>query len=94
MALTRLAYACPMCRQVILINGALEKAQEISKKIHYKYPSELIQWLAKFLAVICYRDLPDHKVIFWSIFLWFFPCQAIHNNPMHLLTTLIIGRSR
>ncbi|KAK1356572.1 hypothetical protein POM88_049828 [Heracleum sosnowskyi] len=62
MALTRLAYACPRCTQVILINGALEQAQEIANKIRNLPLPELRQWVAKFLAVICYRDLPDHKV--------------------------------
>ncbi|KAK1385510.1 hypothetical protein POM88_023245 [Heracleum sosnowskyi] len=62
MALTRLAYACPRCMQVILKNGALEQAQEIAIKIRNLHLPELRQWVAKFLAVVCYRDLPDHKV--------------------------------
>ncbi|XP_017259084.1 uncharacterized protein LOC108228108 [Daucus carota subsp. sativus] len=62
MALTRLAYACPMCTQCILENGALEQAQEIANKIRYLPLPELRQWVAKFFAGICYRDLPDDKV--------------------------------
>ncbi|KAK1356574.1 hypothetical protein POM88_049830 [Heracleum sosnowskyi] len=62
MALTRLANACPRCTHVILKTGALEQAQEIANKIRYITLPELKQWVAKFLAAVCYRHLPDDKV--------------------------------
>ncbi|KAK1381877.1 hypothetical protein POM88_019612 [Heracleum sosnowskyi] len=60
MALTRLAFASHECYGVILHTGALEIAQKIV--LEDRKDSDLIQWLAKFLAVICSRGLPPAKV--------------------------------
>lgn len=73
MALTRISYACPNCMQAILQNGALEAVQQISFRIRDSYLLNLKEWVAKFLAVACYRVLPDDKVICWSIILFLFP---------------------
>lgn len=62
MALTRLAFSRPICIENILENGALERAQEIANKIRYITLPALKQWVAKFLAAICYIYLPDDKV--------------------------------
>ncbi|KAK1381779.1 hypothetical protein POM88_019514 [Heracleum sosnowskyi] len=60
-ALTRLAFASHECYGVILHTGALEITQKIVLENRDK-SSDLIQWLAKFLAVMCSRGLPPAKV--------------------------------
>ncbi|KAK1383505.1 hypothetical protein POM88_021240 [Heracleum sosnowskyi] len=59
-ALTRLADTCPKYIPVRLEQNALREVQKIA--IIKPRDSELVEWVTKFLAVICYRGLPQEKV--------------------------------
>ncbi|KAK1368814.1 hypothetical protein POM88_034906 [Heracleum sosnowskyi] len=59
-ALTRLADTCPKYIPVMLEQNALGEVQKIASI--KPRDSELVEWVTKFLAVICYRGLPQEKV--------------------------------
>ncbi|KAK1379355.1 hypothetical protein POM88_026099 [Heracleum sosnowskyi] len=59
-ALTRLADTCPKYIPVRLEQNALGEVQKIASI--KPRDSELVEWVTKFLVVICYRGLPQEKV--------------------------------
>ncbi|KAK1378752.1 hypothetical protein POM88_025496 [Heracleum sosnowskyi] len=59
-ALTRLADTCPKYIPVMLEQNALGEVQKIASI--KPRDSELVEWVTKFLAFICYRGLPQEKV--------------------------------